>query len=148
MTVGTVVGIGDDIVRGLLRSTDVDPAHGTNSVQPEWIDARPSGWAAVSGYLSTPLTLNTTPPTDIAASTEALGDGFFGLLDPDLALRCAYWLPGPGFEQVRAALDDKGGIAVTGAVDEITLEVGTPREITIHGKQKDGFIAYFAPPAP
>ena len=60
----------------------------------------------------------------------------------------ANWLPGPGVERVRAALADDGSIAVIGAVDEITLEPGTVREVTIHGAQKDGFIAYFTPPAP
>ena len=127
---------------------DSDPEYGTDSVRPEWMDARRDGWAVTSGYMGLPVTFATPVPRTIQGEAAGGGDGFVGLIDAELALQCAYWLPGPGVERVRAVLADDGSIAVIGAVDEITLEPGTVREVTIHGAQKDGFIAYFTPPTP
>jgi len=124
---------------------DDDPSPGTGSVTPHWIDTNSAGWSVASGWVSGAARVTTDPPTSIAAATEGGGDGFVALVDPDLDVRCAWWMPGPNVEDVRASIDEEGRIAVVGGFHEITLEPGTPRETTLVGPG-DGFVAWFASP--
>ncbi len=125
---------------------DTNPAGG--AVRGYWVDARHDGWSVTSGFVAGEATFATSPPRTVPAASVGTsgGDGFVGLVDPSFALQCAYWMPGPDVEDVRAALDEAGGIAVVGDfTHSITFEPGTPREVTLTG-ESDGFVAYFAPP--
>jgi hypothetical protein len=125
----------------LLDST---PPAATGSVEAHWIDARSDGWSVLSGYLGGEVVLATVPPRAIRGPANG-GDGFVGLLSPDLRLAWATWMPGPQVEEVRAALAPDGAIAVVGSFQQsITLEPGTDRETTLSG-DNDAFVAYFAP---
>lgn len=123
---------------------DDDPTPGTGSATPHWLDQNAASWTVASGWLGGPIRFPTDPP-QLATPTGSGGDGYVGLLDPDLSTQCAWWMPGPDVEDVRAAIDDQGRIAVVGSFYEITLEPGTPRERKLTGPG-DGFVAWFAPP--